>query len=195
MQGFTGIKDLDKELMVNMGDREFIRTCGLNKYFQDICKDQYLFKRKLEKFYPYTLQPKIYDKEGITLSWKKYYSKVVQTVAFLKEKSDFDYETGDPFLHLRVIKRAFDGVGMFPYRSILHYGLLNVDLSLVKYAVEKESDINIGRYELASAAGFYDPTILKYLVEHGGNPSVLKQSDFPKFSEESKKYLESLKRI
>ena len=56
MQGFTGIKDLDKELMLNMGDREFIQTCRLNKYFQNICKDDFLFKRKLEKFYPDTLQ-------------------------------------------------------------------------------------------------------------------------------------------
>ena len=50
MEGFTGIRDLDKELMLKMGDREFIRTCQLNKYFQDICKDDYFFKRRLENF-------------------------------------------------------------------------------------------------------------------------------------------------
>ena len=191
MEGFTGIKDLDKELMLNMGDHEFIRTCGLNTYFRTICKDQYLFKRRLERFYPDTLKPSIYDRHGRMMTWKNYYAEVVKTIALLKEKNKFNYTRGDPFLHLRVLNYAFDDIGLYPYRSIMHYGILNVDLPLIEYAIQNEEGI-VGKYQLEFAAGFNDPTILKYMVEHGGDVNLLRGSDFSKFSAASIQYLKSL---
>ena len=182
MEGFTGIKDLDKELMLNMGDRDFIRTCQLNKYFQNMCKDDYLFKRKLERFYPDTLKKYTYDKYGKIMSWKKYYAEVVKTVALLKEKFDFVYTKGDPFFLLGILRTAFNGFSMFPYTQVFHFGLLNNDLSLIQYAVEKGST-NIGGYELVKAADLNDSTILKYLVEQGGNVSLLTEDDYKKFSQ------------
>ncbi len=50
--GFTGIKDLDKELLLKMDDREFIMTCGLNSYFKNIChsNNNLLFKKGWKSF-------------------------------------------------------------------------------------------------------------------------------------------------
>lgn len=104
MQGFTGIKDLDKELMLNMGDREFIQTCQLNKYFQNICKDDYLFKRRLEKIYP-TLREETYEEYG-EISWKKYYTNVVKIIAELKEKFNYTYTYGNPFVQYEILQIA-----------------------------------------------------------------------------------------
>ncbi len=100
MQGFTGIKDLDKELMLSMDDREFIRTCTLNKYFQGICKDDYLFKRRLERFYPDTIEA--FSRHSN--NWKEYYVKVIKTISLLKEKYDFNYIHGNPFLQMSYFK-------------------------------------------------------------------------------------------
>ena len=190
MEGFTGIKGLDKELMLNMGDREFIRTCGLNKYFQNICKDDYLFKRKLERFYPDVLKPEIYERFYLT-SWKKYYADVVKTVAILKEKFKFDYTEGNPFFQLRVFQNTFLDRSMFPYENILYFGIQNSELSLVKHAIEK--DAKMGRVQLIRAGELYDPKILKYLVEHGGNVNKLVEDDFNDFSPASKDYIKNLK--
>ena len=190
MEGFTGIKDLDKELMLNMGDREFIRTCGLNTYFRTICKDQYLFKRRLERFYPDTLKPGMYERFYLT-SWKKYYADVVKTVAILKEKFKFDYTEGNPFFQLRVFQNTFLDRSMFPYENILYFGIQNSELSLVKHAIEK--DVKMGRVQLIRAGELYDPKILKYLVEHGGNVNKLVEDDFNDFSPASKDYIKNLK--
>ncbi len=191
MEGFTGIKDLDKELMLSMDDREFIQTCQLNTYFRNICKDDYLFKRRLEKIYPDVLEKLIYDRHGIYLTWKKYYSQVVKTVALLKEKYNFIYTKGDPFFQLTVFRNAYMGLNTFVYRTILHYGLLNFELSLIEYAIKQDSTI-IGRNQLEHAAGFNDPVILKYLIEHGGDVNLLRGLNFNKFSPASIQYLKSL---
>ncbi len=191
MEGFTGIKDLDKELMLSMGDREFIQTCGLNTYFRNICKDQYLFKKKLERSYPDTLKPEIYVKYGRMISWKNYYAEVVKTISLLREKYQFNYTKGNPFFHLSILNYVFDSISKYPYRSILYYGSVNVELPLIEYAIEKEPGI-IGKTQLESAAGFKNPTILKYMVEHGGDVNLLRGTDFSKFSPASMQYLKNL---
>ncbi len=159
MEGFTGIKDLDKELMLSMDDREFIQTCTLNKYFQNICRDDYLFKRRLERFYPDVLKPEIYERFYKT-TWKKYYSDVIKRIALLKENFKFDYTEGNPFFQLNVFKNDFH------FENILYLGIQNSEISLVKHAIEKGA--TIGSFHLIRAGELYDPKILKYLVEHGG---------------------------
>ena len=57
-EGFTGVKDVDKELLLKMDDRDFIITCRLNSYFKNLCSsnDFLLFKKRLQLFYPDTLK-------------------------------------------------------------------------------------------------------------------------------------------
>ncbi len=192
MKGFTGIKDLDKELMLSMDDREFIQTCTLNKYFQEICKDDYLFKRRLERFYPDTLKPEIYERSHTGLSWKNYYSEVIKTVALLKEKFDFVYTKGNPFFQFRIIRGAFSINPRFPYRNILVNGTINKDLALVKYAIEKDPG-KIDYLQLRRAANFYDPVIFRYLLEHGGDINLLLESDYNIFDPAAVEYIKFLK--
>ena len=192
MEGFTGIKDLDKELMLNMGDREFIQTCQLNKYFQNICKDDYLFKRRLEKFYPDVLKNEIHDEYGDKMSWKNYYSNVVKTVAELRETYDFIYTYGNPFLQYETLRNNQKYKMLPSYKSnILYFGILRQDLPLVAYAIKDNPKV-ITLSHILDASKLYDTKILKYLVEHGADRNLLRNLNLNKVTYTAKEYLKSV---
>ena len=158
---FTGIKDLDKELLLSMGDREFIRSCGLNTYFQDLCEDhnQLLFKRKLQLSYPDTLKPEILNPYWIG-SWKLYYAHVVKTIARLNEKYKFIYRNGNPFKQLQILGATDNSPG-----PTLDYGILNNELPLVQYAVQTLK-AKIYSHQIDNANKWPDKTIYKWLLQN-----------------------------
>ena len=153
-EGFTGIKDLDKELLLKMDDREFIRSCGLNTYFQNLCEDQnqLLFKRKL-----HTLKPEILNPYWIG-SWKLYYAHVVKTIARLYEKYKFIYTRGNPFKQFNIVKATDNSPG-----PTLDYDILNNELALVQYAVKDQGD-KIYPHQIENANKWPDKTIYKWLL-------------------------------
>ena len=170
--------------MLRMDDREFIKTCTLNKYFSEICKDDYLFKRKLELSYPDTITveslQKYKDVEEIA-SWKQYYSNVVKTVGLLKEKWNLIYTKGNPFTQMGIL------INTGGLRSVvLYYGVTRGEIDLVRYAVKDGAKITSS--VLNMAARLQNITILKFLIEHGGNVN-----EIDKGSQEAIEYLKKLK--
>ncbi len=190
-EGFTGIRDLNAELLLKMDDREFIKTCSLNKYFIDLCKrDNYLlFKRRLQLFYPDTLTNemlKIYKIE----SWKEYYARVVKTVAKLKEKYNYDYSEGNPFIQLKIFESAqFDN--MYKYEEILYDAISKSEFALVKYVLQKKPDFQIHPRYLKVASILYDMKILKYLIDRGADINIIKGTHFTPYTRNID-YLKSL---
>jgi hypothetical protein len=158
MKGFTGIKDLDKELLLKMDDREFIKSCSLNTYFYDLCEEQneLLFKRKLQLAYPDTLNPKVLNPYWVG-SWKFYYASVVKTIARLKEKFDFTYPFGNPFKQYTILSGTNNSPG-----PTLDYGILNNELALVQFAVE-HLKAKIYQHQIDNANKLSDKTIYKFL--------------------------------
>ncbi len=185
-QGFSGIGDVDRELLLRMDDREFIKVCTLNKYFINLCrKNNYLlFKRKLQIFYPEVLKFKIKKYKNET--WKKYYAYTVKTIALLKEKYDFEYTTGNPFLQLSILESSRG----YP-TNLLQYAMLNQEFPLVKYVVQKHKP-NISANAWTTAGLIYDSTILRYLVEHGGDISNLRFINRDGFTPENILYIKSI---
>ena len=161
MEGFTGIKHLDKELLLKMDDREFIRSCGLNTYFRSLCEDQneLLFKRKLQQNYPDTLKSEILNPYW-TDSWKLYYAHVVKTIARLYENFTFVYTMGNPFRQLNLLKATGNSPG-----PTLDYGILNNELALVQYAVER-LHAKIYQHQIDNANKWSDKSIYKWLIQH-----------------------------
>ena len=157
---FTGIKDLDREVLLKMNDREFIRSCGLNTYFYDLCEadNQLLFKRKLQLNYPDSLKPEILNPYWIG-SWKLYYAHVVKTIARLNEKYGFVYTSGNPFKQLSIL-----GIDGSP-RMTLDYAILNNELALVQHAVQRKG-AKIYQHQIDNANKLPDKTIYKWLVQH-----------------------------
>ena len=160
MEGFTEIKDLNKELLLKMDDREFIKSCGLNTYFRDLCEadNQLIFKRKLQLSYPDTLKPEILNPYWID-SWKLYYAHVVKTIARLNEKYKFIYVKGNPFLQLRILEVTDNSPG-----PTLDYGIINNELALVQYAVQQRG-AKIYQHQLDNANKLPDKAIYKWLLQ------------------------------
>lgn len=132
MRGFTGIKDLDSELMLHMEDREFIVTCKLNKYFYEICKDDYLFKKKLELVYPQLVTNSSLQKYKLESSWRQYYSDVIKTIGLLKEGWNITYTQGDPFLQKSLLIQSGGNLNI-----ILYFGIVYNEIDVVNYALNK----------------------------------------------------------
>ena len=167
-EGFTGIRDLDAELLLKMDDREFIKTCTLNNYFIDLCKrdNYFIFKKKLQLFYPDTLDENIFEKYD--RSWKTYYALVVKAVAELKEKYNYDYTGDNPFFQLKIFKK-YDN-----YQEIFTSAISNEQLPLVAYTLKQNPSIIISSYDLQEAANLPDMKILKYLIAHGVDMNLIK---------------------
>ena len=143
-----------------MDDREFIKSCGLNNYFRDLCEadNQLIFKRKLQLSYPDTLKPEILNPYWIG-AWKLYYAHVVKTIARLSEKYKFIYVKGNPFLQLRILEVTDNSPG-----PTLDYGIINDELALVQYAIQQRG-AKIYQHQLDNSNKLPDKTIYKWLLQ------------------------------
>ena len=53
MKSLSGIKDIDKEILLKMDDKNFLKACSLNNYFKnEVCDDVFL-KKRLHQTYPF----------------------------------------------------------------------------------------------------------------------------------------------
>ena len=163
--GFSGIKDVDREILLAMADEDLLKTCSLNKYFlQNVCDDNFFYKRLLGK-YPDAL--KYYNKET-DKNYKSYYLKVIYYISKMKEDYDYSFVSGNPKIQYEIFKIAGKYID-----DLLFESSIKGELNLVKEAIKRGADIhtfdeNALRY--ASANGHLD--IVKYLVEHGANIHV-----------------------
>ncbi len=175
-EGFTGIRDLDSELLLKMDDREFIKTCSLNNYFINLCKrDNYLlFKKKLQFFYPDTLNEKtLKEYMPSSYSWKQYYASAVKAVAGLKERYNYDFVSGDPFIQLKIFQQNTFG-GLPRYKAIFSDSIKANQFPLLVYALQYSPNMTIGIKHLLHAAALRDMKILKYLISHGADINSIK---------------------
>ena len=46
MDSFSGIKDVDREILLAMSDEDLLKSCSLNKYlFNVVCDDNFFYRR------------------------------------------------------------------------------------------------------------------------------------------------------
>ena len=80
MEKLTGIRDVDREILLRLDDYSLLKSCSLNNYFKNsVCDDQFLEKR-LRETYPETIKFKPADK-----SWRQYFLEVI----YYREKLQF----------------------------------------------------------------------------------------------------------
>lgn len=146
MEGFSSLKDTDREILLKLSDKELIKTCSLNKYlFRFVCDDNF-FRRKLLLSYPDTL--KYFNREK-DKNYKNYYLKVVLYVAKLSEDFNFIYVSGNPEAHYDIIKRVSkeivkDGKKQFliNYQELLYASSKRGEIGLMEEAIKKGADIH-----------------------------------------------------
>ena len=126
---FTGLKDLDREILKYLNDLEIPNCFRISKsiYFK-VCDDDFL-KRRLRKY------PNIFKYKDKRESVKLFYSRAVSRIYVMKRDFDFQYYEGDFYKQLSLF-RSFKGSNLF------HKSCEKGEFSLVKYCVEKGYDVN-----------------------------------------------------
>ena len=162
MNSFSGIKDVDREILLAMTDKDLLKSCSLNKYlFNVVCDDNFFYQR-LSLKYPNSL--KYYSKEQ-DKNYRDYYLKVIYWISKMKENYGYSYIDGNPKTQYEIFEIVKYDVNYLLYKSSA-----KGELNLVKEAIKRGADIHAYNDEAlrwASQNGHLD--VVKYLVENGAN--------------------------
>ena len=165
----TGIRDVDREIVNKMSDRDFLQMCSLNRtYYGSVCDETY-FRIRTEDRFPETIHYKDYVRTRKVRTWKNHYLAIVKYIDLLETEYRYNYQPRDKSPEL-----LYNTLSLYPTFFINGkdqiLGLASQDghLIIVKYLVEQGADIHYNQSQalpLASENGHL--TIVKYLVEHG----------------------------
>ena len=163
----TGIRDVDREILNKMSDRDFLQMCSINKtYSERVCDETYFRLRTLARF-PETIHYKDYVK---LRTWKNHYLAVVYYIDLLQTKYGYEYKSQDKSPELLYLAMKPFSKTKYNKDTALIYYSEHGYLSVVKYLIEEGVDIhfvNDTPLRLATIIGHYD--IVEYLVRHGAD--------------------------
>ena len=77
---FTGIRDLDLEILKKLKDEELGKICSTNKYFRELCKNEDFWRnRTIERFSKYLGNVDEINKyrQSRKLTWRLYYISLI----------------------------------------------------------------------------------------------------------------------
>jgi hypothetical protein len=154
MSKLSGIRDVDREILSKLDDRELLKVCSIDKYtWNTICDDAFLRRRLLAKY------PKIESNKKESETWKHFFLRATRYIALLKERFGYDYTFGD----------FEDQYGIFLYykSNELIGAAKRGELALVIWSLQKGADNIDGALRIASSEGRLE--VVKYLVEHGAD--------------------------
>jgi hypothetical protein len=158
----TGLKDVDREVLKHVDDRQLLKICSIDKKtWHEVCDDGFL-QRRLSKY------PDIEKYKKENESWKQFFLRAVYYISKMKEDFEFSYDSGDFQLQYKLLAK-YDG----NLNSLLIASSRKGQLSLVKYALEKGVNVSVEEnYALRHAAWKGHLNVVKYLAEHGADIHV-----------------------
>jgi hypothetical protein len=161
MKAFTGIKDLDREILIRTEfDKDLLNACIANKYVVGIC-DENFFRRRLAYKYPNSINYKPKN-----MGWKKYYLSVVYYADKLKQEFGFEVsrDTQNPRKYYELLK---NDNGQFILEQAARYGWVDLVKFLVKFPVKDEDlDYNDAIIMASLGKNFENALIIvKYLID------------------------------
>ena len=153
----SGIKDVDREILKHVDDKELIQVCTIDKTtWYEICDDEFL-KRRLMKY------PDIEKYKKGDETYKRFFLRFAYYTSKMRETFKFEYTDGD-FKEQYELLKKFKGI------TLLINAAKIGELSLVKYAKKKGADISANGDLAFRAASLYGHlNVVKYLVERGAN--------------------------
>jgi len=168
----TRIKDVDREILSKLDDRDLLKACSIDKYtWNTVCDDVFLKRRLLPRY------PKIEKYKKENESWKQFFLRSIKYISLLKENFNYIYKSGN-----------FEK----KYIILISEKLLNFirksNLNMVIWSIKNGADVNyenkITGDDPLSIATEKDKNleIVKYLVEHGAD---IEKSDAIRSSIES----------
>ena len=162
MSKLSGIKDVDREILSKLHDKELLKTCSIDKYtWNTVCDDAFLRRRLTIKY------PKIEQYKKKEESWKSFFLRAIHYIALMKEKFDYEYTFGNFVTQYNLLKKYLK---MKNYEYLLVKSSKKGELNLVIWCLNKGADIHFnyeGALRLASRNGHLET--VKYLVENGAN--------------------------
>ena len=160
MSRLTGLKDVDRELLKHVSDKELLVVCSVDRrMWNEVCDDNFL-RRRLTVKYP-ALEK--YKKENET--WKDFFLRFLYYKSKMWEDYKFEYVSGNFKAQYTLLRNYFTRKN-----RLLVNSAKEGELELVKYAVDRGSNIHTSNEEAlrwASLKGHLE--IVKYLVEQGAD--------------------------
>lgn len=152
---FSGLKDIDREVLKYVSDEELLKICSLDrKTWNEVCDDSFL-RRRLSKY------PGIEKYKKDNESWKQFFLNMVYYISKMKEIFKFEYTEGD-------FKKQYELLKKYRGSDLLFESIKQGEISLVKHSLKHEVNIHItDDYALRLAAARGRFKIVKYLVEQG----------------------------
>ena len=153
-RNLTGLKDVDREILKHLDDRDLLTACSIDKrMWNEVCDDNFL-QRRLQRYPGIEKYKK--DKE----SWKEFFLRVIYYVSKLKDEYEFTYSFGD-------FRKQYELLKNYTGERLLSKAVEMGELALVKHLAKKENLNTLNRYLLVAASRFGHLDIVKYLVEIG----------------------------
>ena len=154
----TGIKDVDREILKHVDDKELLEICTINKKTWDqVCDDAFLRRRLLNKY------PEIGKYKAEKETWKRFFLRAIYYISKLKEDYKFTYSQGS-FEKQHSLFKTYKG------DELLVAAAREGEVTLVKHSAEQGFDITAGdepwneALRLASVYGHLK--VVKYLIEN-----------------------------
>ena len=165
MSKLSGIRDVDREIMDKVDDRELLNACSINKYtWSIVCDDAFLRRRLLNKY------PEIEQYKGNEETWKRFFSRSIHYITLLKDKYDYIYTFGNFIVQYNIFKREIKRRSSSTKNSLLVNAADSGELALVMWCLETGADIHYDN-DLAlrwtSNNGHLE--VVKYLIKNGAH--------------------------
>jgi hypothetical protein len=135
----SGIRDIDREIIGKLDDRELLKVCSIDKYtWNTVCDDDFLKRRLLSK-YP------IIDSNKGTESWKQFFLKAIYYIDKLKEEFNYEYTYGNFVKQYNILEKIYeeqlyDIIGIM--KNLLVQSVLQNEMALVEFCLKYKKYYN-----------------------------------------------------
>lgn len=163
MKKLTGNKDVDREILKWVNDRDLLKVCSINKNFWNtVCDDNFLKRRLLSKY------PGIENFKYADQSWKDFFLDATYHIAKMQEDFEFSYTKGNFRRQHELLERNKN------VNKLLITASRKGELPLVIFALNNGANIHTGfngteEDALADASENGHLEVVKYLVESGAD--------------------------
>ena len=132
MSKLSGIKDVDREILSKLDDRELLKACSIDKYtWNTVCDDVFLKSRLLAK-YPGIERYKLEEE-----TWKAFFLITVRTIALLKERYGYEYTFGNFRIQYDLLKKYNKDKN-----KLLSYSANAGELALIIWSLKNGANIH-----------------------------------------------------
>ena len=147
-------KDVMREVLSHIEDRELLKICSVNRRCWNIICDDNFLKRRLSKY------PDVEKYKEDQKTYKNFFSRISFLVSEMKLNYKFSYNLGN-IIEQYDLLRSFGN----KMNTLLLLASEKGELSIVKYAVENKGDIHFSQDEPLFRACYYAHIeIVKYLL-------------------------------